>query len=255
MKWPKPLWILRGFGDFDIGGYRFRFHDVASPPLDWWGWNVRDGLWEADVLEFFVASVRPSDIVFDVGAHVGAYSLLASRLVGPEGHVYAFEPDPVARDLLERNILANGGGNITVSSLAVSDSDGWAALQTTTNLGNSCTVVVPSQGRSENAVPTMTLKSLCQGWNLRPDIIKIDVEGHEASILSEDAAEVLYTARAVIVELHDDYLLESGSSSEALLQRLGRMGLRILPLGSRWPGNHHVALAGSHPETDEAPPN
>lgn len=53
-------------------------------------------------------------MVLDVGAFIGAHTLLSSRLVGPEGRVVAFEPDGRARARLERNLRRNGAANVTV---------------------------------------------------------------------------------------------------------------------------------------------
>ena len=71
-----------------------------------------------------LARVAPGDVFFDLGAYVGPFTLLAARLVGPEGRVVAFEPDPRARAVLERNLAANGVANVTVVPCAVGDRHG-----------------------------------------------------------------------------------------------------------------------------------
>ena len=66
-----------------------------------------------------VRELKAGDVFFDLGAYVGPYTLLASRLVGEGGRVVAFEPDPATRDLLDRNLAANGASNVTVVPSAV----------------------------------------------------------------------------------------------------------------------------------------
>ena len=57
-------------------------------------------VWEATETHWFVKSLRPGDVVVDVGANVGYYTIIAGKLVGEAGRVYAFEPDPVSFELL-----------------------------------------------------------------------------------------------------------------------------------------------------------
>ena len=72
--------------------------------------------------------IEPGMVVVDVGAHVGYYALLAAKRVGPQGKVYAFEPDPTNYALLLKNIELNGYRNILTTGEAVSDRVGTATL-------------------------------------------------------------------------------------------------------------------------------
>ena len=72
------------------------------------------GTYERELQEVFTAHVRPGDVVFDVGANVGFYSLLAARLVGPKGRVVAFEPAARNVALLEQHLRLNRVTNVIV---------------------------------------------------------------------------------------------------------------------------------------------
>ncbi len=72
----------------------------------------------------FVDFVRPGMTVYDLGANVGFYSLLASRLVGPTGRVIAVEPLPRNIAYLQRHVVANAATNVTIVQGAVSDAPG-----------------------------------------------------------------------------------------------------------------------------------
>jgi FkbM family methyltransferase len=72
--------------------------------------------------------VRAGDVVYDVGANIGWYSLLAARGVGATGEVVAFEPSIVNAACVQENAATNGMGNVTVIPAAVTDRDGWAVF-------------------------------------------------------------------------------------------------------------------------------
>ncbi len=72
--------------------------------------------------------LEPGDVAVDVGAHVGYFSLLASRLVGSTGRVVAFEPNPTNRAQLLRNIEINAASNVSVAPFALADYNGTSIL-------------------------------------------------------------------------------------------------------------------------------
>ena len=73
---------------------------------------ARDGIWEPQETRFLLDTLRPGDVFVDVGANIGYFSLLASRLVGPAGTVLAFEPEAANYALLEANCRRNGCDNV-----------------------------------------------------------------------------------------------------------------------------------------------
>jgi FkbM family methyltransferase len=82
------------------------------------------GYWELDNQRFFAAHLKPGDVVYDIGAHVGLYTLISSSRVQPGGHIYAFEPLPRNLGYLRRHIDLNHVSNCTVVDVGVSDSTG-----------------------------------------------------------------------------------------------------------------------------------
>ena len=84
-----------------------------------------DGFWEIWVTEAIAALVKPGMVVADVGANLGYFTLLMADLVGPTGHVHAFEPNPVMLRRLRRNVTVNGfAGYTAVHDKALADVDG-----------------------------------------------------------------------------------------------------------------------------------
>lgn len=137
------------------------------------------GSYEYRKREVFERTVSPGMVVFDVGAHVGFYTLLASVLVGPRGQVVAFEP--VQRNLgyLYRHLSLNKISNASVIEAAVSDVDGYAqfAVEADSSMGH-----LGQNGGQR--VRTVVLDALAEDGRLpMPDCLKIDVEGAEVAVL------------------------------------------------------------------------
>ena len=165
--------------------------------------------WEAKLLAAVEAALRPGDIFFDIGAWIGPYTLLGSRLVKDAGRVYAFEPDPIAKQLLDRNIDANLCSNVTVVQAAVSDRDGFAPFITESNLADSNSRLADCRSPFTCDVQTYRLDSFCLLNNVIPDIVKIDIEGGER-IISSGFGNSLNRARTIFMEVHHQHLAALG---------------------------------------------
>ena len=85
-------------------------------------------IWEKLTTEKFKEVVREGDVVVDLGANMGYFTLLAARLVGKEGKVYAFEPEPINYSLLVKNVELNGYDNVVTVPKAVSHQSGIVRL-------------------------------------------------------------------------------------------------------------------------------
>lgn len=80
------------------------------------------GIYETEIQEIFKEFLRPGMTMIDVGANIGCHTLLAARMVGPQGHVYAFEPVPSLAALLRKNVEVNGySDRVTIIPKAVTD--------------------------------------------------------------------------------------------------------------------------------------
>ena len=79
--------------------------------------NFLTGSYERDVTATLQQLLRPRMTFMDVGANIGYFTVLAAQAVGPEGHVYAFEPDPEAFAYLERNAAAAQAGGMSIENL------------------------------------------------------------------------------------------------------------------------------------------
>jgi FkbM family methyltransferase len=137
--------------------------------------------------------LREGSVVFDIGAHVGFYTLLASQCVGPYGRVFAFEPFPANLRFLNEHLRLNRVSNVSVIEAAVSDAGGVACFEEgrTTSTGR-----LSEGGRIR--VATVSLDEMVSsGQVLPPDFMKVDVEGAEGRVL-RGGKTVISSARPVI---------------------------------------------------------
>lgn len=206
-------------------GEVFRVH----PHYRWLSWNF-------DEYEAFRVACVEAKVIFDVGANVGAYSVLFglwARVSG--GRVFAFEPSPQIFGWLKRHIRLNHLESIiTPLQLAVaahSGTSGWSAGES--EGAGHITPEVSGTNLSE-VVQTVSLDEFCTDKALAPDVVKIDVEGFEFEVL--EGATQLLQARpgrsfpTVFVELHPTAWIQRGRTRDQWVTLLDRLDLRMVPL-------------------------
>jgi FkbM family methyltransferase len=146
-----------------------------------------DGYWEYWVTDFILRNIKLGDVVFDVGANLGYYSVLMAEIVGETGIVYAFEPNPSLCGLVSRNIGINGFSSRTmVVPKAVTDRAGgsvWFEVSTLEPKNGS----IADDSVTSKVGPTIdrfevTTTSLDEYSGMAVDFIKVDVEGAEESL-------------------------------------------------------------------------
>jgi FkbM family methyltransferase len=212
---------------------------------------IGSGVWEPHVTAVFRELLSPGDVCVDVGASIGYFTLLASRLVGPEGHVYAFEPAPDGYEALLANLRLNGVSNVTAQAAAVGAAEGLETLYDAwapSNIGAASMRHRPDarthdrRNREPTEVLVRPLTDLVPEAELaRARLIKIDVEGYEAEVLR--GLEPVYErggGPALIVEIHPTLAAEA----PALVAEFGaRNGLTAQLIVDR-PGESRTWAAG-----------
>lgn len=133
------------------------------------------GSYEFDKQLLFERTIMPGSVVFDLGGHVGFYTLLASELVGPTGKVYVFEPVPRNLLYLKEHLRLNRTSNVIVVEFAVSDKSGVVSFE---EGQNSSMGHLALDGKLK--VVSVALDDLITNGELpMPDYMKIDIEGAE----------------------------------------------------------------------------
>jgi FkbM family methyltransferase len=146
---------------------------------------LTDGFWEMGLTEFMVKTVKEGMVVLDVGANFGYYSVLFADLVGPNGRLTAFEPNPHAAHAAEASLSTNGfGGHSRVIRAAVSDSAGSVNFCIPRSEPKNAKILQTGEEAPADSdvttVPTMSLDEACRDQKV--DFIKIDAEGGEYHI-------------------------------------------------------------------------
>jgi FkbM family methyltransferase len=191
---------------------------------------------EPRVQTVFRERIHPGDTVLDIGAYVGTYTLIAARLAGPGGQVFAFEPSPINFRYLTYHCLKNAPTRAHSFRCLVSDradervpfhllnsGDSTSNSMTFSQLESSTTVSSPMETIE---VESVTVDGFCEKRQLKPSFIKIDVEGAEYQVV-RGSERVLREARPVIVlALHPPWM-PKGSSPGQLWDYLAGAGYEI----------------------------
>jgi FkbM family methyltransferase len=209
--------------------------------------------WEGAAFEKIVKEVREGSVVFDVGAHVGMFTLSIAKRVGATGHVFAFEPSPRTAAVLLRHIRLNGyDARATVIQAVLSDATGTVPFFV---FGESMAASLSREnvelfnpehpvGRSEVIqVPSYTLDGFCRERGVLPAFIKIDVEGAEQRVLA-GARETMERYRPrILCEIHPQQMKQCGSSETDLLAMLQALRYEVRPIDTpRATGIYHAML-------------
>lgn len=179
------------------------------------------------------ATLQPGWTVLDVGANAGYFSLLAADLVGAPGKVYAFEPNPELFTLLSGSAERHPAGNVVPVEAALGERQALVRLYISPDTANSGLSTVREDVAGEGSVTVtvgmLRLDDFCAEHTLLPDLIKIDVEGHEL--------EVLAGARRTLEVVRPGYViceLETGRRPAGpLLDFMAGLGYRACSLTER----------------------
>jgi FkbM family methyltransferase len=144
------------------------------------------GDYEKEVVDVFYEYAKKSKVIYDIGANIGYYTLIASKAINKNDKVYAFEPFPENVSVLKSNIEANEHQNIQVLDFAISNNVGVASFSNSdNNVANTLCEDSPTFKENKSIeVKTTTIDELVFNNTIEaPDLIKMDVEGTELEAL------------------------------------------------------------------------
>ena len=155
-------------------------------------------LYEKELEKYFNIA---EGIFVDVGAHIGKYSIRIARQLGPKGKVIAIEPEPYNFSILEKNVKLNGLKNVYLQNIACSSADGQSFFYIDSKATTLHSIYKNKYISGDRKIITKThsLDSLISKLKFeKVDLIKIDVEGAELSVL-KGAKDLLQSCRPKII--------------------------------------------------------
>ena len=214
-------------GTFDVEIDGFRLHGDHIGQLYYVRELLESGR-EATFIALLKSSIGVGMMVVEAGAHMGYVTLQSARAVGPSGRVFAFEANPRAVPLIERNLSANGlEERVTVVPLALGDVPGRHDFFLSGG-GDTSSLHEPD-GASERIEVTVTALDAWLDPTVRVDVVKLDIEGGEVAAL-RGMRETLSRAGpdlVVFAECNPSMLERSGSSTSELIEVLRGQGLDV----------------------------
>lgn len=190
-----------------------------------------DQAWERPLSNWLAFFAAKSTVIFDVGTHVGYFTLLMRRYAPPDAQVHAFDPDPRAFEQLEHNVALN---NMVVQlnqiAIAADNSTLELHLPHIFRLGSARANQVLAHATDSITVKTVSLDYYCDTAGLTyVDLIKMDIEGGEVNALAGMIAG-LHAGRygALFIELHHSLL--TAVQIQIALTHLRAAGYRLFEL-------------------------
>jgi len=187
---------------------------------------------EIDHYKMIQEIVKPGMNVLDIGANIGYYAIMESRLVGETGRITAIEPMLANIEMLQKNIELNSAENITVIHAAVSEATGTGNMYVSTHSNLHTFHRDGSAFDSLDSTPievgTLTLKDAAEKAGVSPELIRMDVEGHEVEILRQliKLVNEKIMSPQVIFETHLSRYINS-NSFDSVLQSLFNLGYTV----------------------------
>jgi FkbM family methyltransferase len=169
--------------------------------------------------------IRPGDVVVDVGAMIGYYTVIFANLAGADGRVYAFEPEPENFDLLEGNVGRNEYDHVICRRAAVADKPGSGRLYLNRENTGDHRVFPGEERRPAIDVAITTLDDEISG---PVDLIKIDAQGSEGLVFDGMRDLIARSPRlTILAEFCPFLLLQAGTEPGEFLDGLKRAGFAV----------------------------
>ena len=218
-------WVNNGkYRLFFIPSYKSFMYLNLSEPL-----TIRRifGQYERSKVEFLKRYLREGMVFIDVGASLGDFSIIASRLIGQSGRVVAYEPDPSNCLFLNKCVKKNKLKNVQIMEEALANKDGFASLY----LGNVSGWHTLKKGKLDCEKGKINVKTRrLDSINLsRMDLMKIDVEGAEFDVIQGAERQIKKFSPVLLIDLHP----LMGANIDGLMEFLYNFGYKIYGFDSQ----------------------
>lgn len=247
--WSKP--VLRPFSGVYSHIYKLAYSSIKEEELvrtpmgpyiyvRWWDCVERGcalGSWERKYMEIFCQKIKEGDVVVDVGAYIGVFSLLASERVGNKGCVYAFEPVPRNYERLMRNLKVNQVKNVKAYNLGLSDKNETLSFSVPrenpaeSSLAGSWTELTKGIKLNKDMIKAKLIPfdQFCEDEGLNEvNIVKIDVDGAELKVLKGMRNVLTNSECELFVEITPPLIQQLGGTVMELVELLRECGFKFV---------------------------
>jgi FkbM family methyltransferase len=212
---------------------------IISTPLEV---NIRRSLYnERWLIEKFLSKIDNQTVIYDIGAHIGLYSLFAAKYKIAPKFIYCWEPEPHIFNRLKENINLNQIKTILPFSTALGSENGVVEMSTESEEFG---ISVPSFAiKSSTSIPVRVVRG--DDWVLEkklfpPSIIKIDVEGYEFNVIRGLRETIKKSKPIIFLEVHPFLIKNLGFTGEQILDFLKEMGYKINFFSYRGKEEHYI---------------
>lgn len=187
----------------DINGYKMKLYlKDKGIARELYAFGKREGFATDIILKNNI--IEKDQVVLDIGANIGYYALMESRIVGPKGIVYAVEASPFNHAILEENVGINKFKNITTYNLALGDQTGKAKMFISPR--SNWSKIVENASSPDSIQDTIEVDMLTTDEFLKdkktPSFIRMDVEGYEVNILRGMEKTLRNSPLCLFIEFH-----------------------------------------------------
>ncbi len=193
---------------------------------------LRGGDWQPEVWDALKARLPEGAVLLDVGAHIGYFSMIGARQVGPTGRVVSFEPNPETLLTLRENVRVNELANVTVAPIACTDKEQTLTLFASPAMNSGASSLAKDnaditfeQAPKEYSVRGRPIDDVVRELNLqRVDAIKMDIEGAEVIALHGASETLRRFHPKIVIEVVARQLENMKTTPDALFSLLRDLG-------------------------------
>jgi len=232
----------KGILNLKVGGVGARFFVKTPGELRVLESMGGSGFGEKFIIESFVSKTRVGDVFYDIGGHVGLYTVLLSKVIGNNGKVFTFEPNKDNNEHLLENIKLNSLNNVKAFKKALGEKTEVVKVFKGEDGGNFSLLNRHVVSSNSEMIEVEIGDEFIVKNNLPiPNIIKIDVEGYEYSVI-KGLHNTLSDKRCRMLccEIHNT-ILPSGVDINLIKDTLNTMGFNKIDSFSRDEENHILA--------------
>lgn len=180
-----------------------------------------------------IENCRNKHCVLDIGAHIGLVAMPMSRMLAPNGYVYAFEPANANRRYLNYHLKKNRIKNTKVIPLLVGNhnNDGIPFYELNGDTGMNSVMPMEHQDNFKASTKQqITVDHFCKQYQLKPEVIKIDVEGYELEVLQGAKETLTQNKIQIYLSIHPRHMKALGHTPPELMHYIHALGYRITEL-------------------------